>query len=461
MAAHRAVAARPRPPDRRGLLPGAPGDGRRPAGRHDRRRRRLQLLSDEESRRARRRRRGRHERSRRWRNASSDCATAGRRSLPPPGARRQLAPRRNAGRGPPRAAAPSRRWTDRRRDLAARYRAALRRAGAVDLSRPKCDAGHVYHLFVVANSPTGRRCVTGPPQARASKRSCTTRSRFRTSRRWPRSLPRTARSRPRVRRNPCRCRCYPGMNDDDVDTVAAAVHGHPIGAILAGSRHGGDQTEDFPYRPASSVSPLPPRRPRPRCNSPCRAATSRSSPRTRRSGRFSRNGSGSARPRSSTASVSRGAADSGIAQHARAAGARHHPAIGQRVPLRTTHDARATSPPSRIILMPPSRAAAARRSPAPPPSARNGRPLQQPFQRHAGRRPAERSSTAPRPRSPDLSACAAREPVSRAQRRQRRRNSPAPVAPAATPSDRRPQTGQPLPGAPFRAPRRRHARSPA
>ena len=48
-------AAQPR--RRRGRVPGAPGDVRREAGRHDRRGRRVQLLSDEESRRARRWRR--------------------------------------------------------------------------------------------------------------------------------------------------------------------------------------------------------------------------------------------------------------------------------------------------------------------------------------------------------------------------------------------------------------------
>jgi dTDP-4-amino-4,6-dideoxygalactose transaminase len=39
-------------------------------------------------------------------------------------------------------------WTDRRRELAARYRAEL--AGAEGIAAaPECDAGHVYHLFVV------------------------------------------------------------------------------------------------------------------------------------------------------------------------------------------------------------------------------------------------------------------------------------------------------------------------
>ena len=38
-------------------------------------------------------------------------------------------------------------WTERRRVLAARYRAAL--AGAPVVVPPECDPGHVYHLFVV------------------------------------------------------------------------------------------------------------------------------------------------------------------------------------------------------------------------------------------------------------------------------------------------------------------------
>src|SRR5262249_14414689 len=39
-------------------------------------------------------------------------------------------------------------WTERRRALAARYRAALAHTDRVDIP-PECDAGHVYHLFVV------------------------------------------------------------------------------------------------------------------------------------------------------------------------------------------------------------------------------------------------------------------------------------------------------------------------
>jgi dTDP-4-amino-4,6-dideoxygalactose transaminase len=39
-------------------------------------------------------------------------------------------------------------WTERRRQLAARYRQALSEARAISVP-PECDAGHVYHLFVV------------------------------------------------------------------------------------------------------------------------------------------------------------------------------------------------------------------------------------------------------------------------------------------------------------------------
>ena len=42
-------------------------------------------------------------------------------------------------------------WTARRRTLAARYRAKLAEATAVKPT-PECDAGHVYHLFVVRSA---------------------------------------------------------------------------------------------------------------------------------------------------------------------------------------------------------------------------------------------------------------------------------------------------------------------
>jgi dTDP-4-amino-4,6-dideoxygalactose transaminase len=46
------------------------------------------------------------------------------------------------------------RWTSRRRELAARYRAAL--AGAPIDSPVECDPGHVYHLFVVRTAERDR-----------------------------------------------------------------------------------------------------------------------------------------------------------------------------------------------------------------------------------------------------------------------------------------------------------------
>ena len=107
MTAIEAIATRAPAGDRRGLLPGAPGDRRRAAGRHDRRRRRVQLLSDEESRRARRRRRGRHQRSRARRPGEAAAKRRPDRPLPSPGAGHQFAAGRNAGGDPARAAAAS------------------------------------------------------------------------------------------------------------------------------------------------------------------------------------------------------------------------------------------------------------------------------------------------------------------------------------------------------------------
>ena len=112
------------PADRRGLLPGAPRDRRRTAGRHDRRRRRVQLLPDQESRRARRRRRRRHQRSRARRPAQAAAQRRPDRPLSPPGAGHQLAARRDAGGDSARAAAASARL-DRR--AGARWRRAIAR----------------------------------------------------------------------------------------------------------------------------------------------------------------------------------------------------------------------------------------------------------------------------------------------------------------------------------------------
>ena len=58
-------------------------------------------------------------------------------------------------------------WTERRRALAVRYRSRL--AGAPVDVLPECDAGHVYHLFVV-QSPERRRAAGASRGAAASKR---------------------------------------------------------------------------------------------------------------------------------------------------------------------------------------------------------------------------------------------------------------------------------------------------
>ena len=150
MARDRAHRGAPRPGDRRRLLPGAPRDVGRPAGRHDRRRRRVQLLSDEESRRARRRRRGRHQRRARWPTRLKRLRNGGQtRSLSPPGAGHQLAARRHAGGRPARAAAaPARRGPS----AGARWRRATAPRWPARRSQPlpERDPGHVYHLFVVS-----------------------------------------------------------------------------------------------------------------------------------------------------------------------------------------------------------------------------------------------------------------------------------------------------------------------
>ena len=133
MAAIERVAASAPPADCRGLLPGASGDSRRPRRRNDRRRGRVQLLSDQESRRARRWRRGRHQRSAPSPSASGGSETAARRIA--------ITIRKPASiRGSTRCRRPScaarlpwlARWTDRRRELAARYRTALA-GGPVDI----------------------------------------------------------------------------------------------------------------------------------------------------------------------------------------------------------------------------------------------------------------------------------------------------------------------------------------
>jgi dTDP-4-amino-4,6-dideoxygalactose transaminase len=110
-------------------------------------------------------------------------------------------------------------WTDRRRALAARYREALRGA-AVDVL-PECDAGHVYHLFVVRS---GQRAAF---QRRLAERGIETLVHY------PIPIPRQpalARADPAECPNAVRA-CdevvslplHPRLRDDDVDEIAAAV----------------------------------------------------------------------------------------------------------------------------------------------------------------------------------------------------------------------------------------------
>jgi dTDP-4-amino-4,6-dideoxygalactose transaminase len=112
-------------------------------------------------------------------------------------------------------------WTDRRRELAARYRVAL--AGApVDLP-VECDTGHVYHLFVVR---TPKRDML---QAHLAAEGIETLVHY------PLPIPRQAAFRAfapaecpvaaRVCAEIVSLPLHPRMEDEDVAAVAAAVHG--------------------------------------------------------------------------------------------------------------------------------------------------------------------------------------------------------------------------------------------
>jgi dTDP-3-amino-3,4,6-trideoxy-alpha-D-glucose transaminase len=111
-------------------------------------------------------------------------------------------------------------WTDRRRALAARYRARL--AGAPIDVPPELDPGHVYHLFVV-RSPARREL-----QAHLAARGIETLIHF------PVPIP----SQPAlVSTDPAACPVatrvcgeilslplHPALREDDIDHIAAAVH---------------------------------------------------------------------------------------------------------------------------------------------------------------------------------------------------------------------------------------------
>lgn len=111
-------------------------------------------------------------------------------------------------------------WTARRRAIAARYREALAGSPAVPL--PECDAGHVYHLFVVR--ATDRQAL----QAHLTHAGIGTlvhyptplhrQDAFRDARHG--ECPQAERLCAEVLSLPL----HPGMSDSDVDEVAAAVH---------------------------------------------------------------------------------------------------------------------------------------------------------------------------------------------------------------------------------------------
>ena len=152
----------PRPGDRRGLLPGAPGHLRRAAGRQLRRRGRLQLLPDEEPRRARRRRRD-DDRRRRARGARRAAAQRrADRSLPPRRVRRELAARRDPGGDPARAAAAAA-GLDRRAGARSRGRTARALAGVDTVAVPP-EARRRPRLSPVPGAQPRPRRDAGAPQ---------------------------------------------------------------------------------------------------------------------------------------------------------------------------------------------------------------------------------------------------------------------------------------------------------
>ena len=113
-------------------------------------------------------------------------------------------------------------WTARRRALAARYRAAL---GGTSLHvPPELDAGHVYHLFVVRST------------ARDELRTCLAERGIETLIHYPVPIPRQpalAAADPadcpvasRVCNEVLSLPLSPGIRDEDIDVVAAALKGH-------------------------------------------------------------------------------------------------------------------------------------------------------------------------------------------------------------------------------------------
>jgi dTDP-4-amino-4,6-dideoxygalactose transaminase len=111
-------------------------------------------------------------------------------------------------------------WTERRRALAARYRRQL--AGAAIEPLPERDPGHVYHLFVVSTSDRDAL------QAHLAARGVETLIHYPVSiprqpalaGQHPDECPVAARMCGRILSLPL----HPGVRDDEVDEIAAAVH---------------------------------------------------------------------------------------------------------------------------------------------------------------------------------------------------------------------------------------------
>ena len=112
------------------------------------------------------------------------------------------------------------RWTNRRRSLAAAYRARLRNSDSMEVP-PECDAGHVYHLFVV------RTRARTELQARLANHGVETLIHY------PVSIPRQAAfagARPaecpiaaRVCDEVLSLPLHPGLNEEDIHDIADIV----------------------------------------------------------------------------------------------------------------------------------------------------------------------------------------------------------------------------------------------
>jgi len=113
-------------------------------------------------------------------------------------------------------------WTSRRRELAARYRAAL---GGLSVEvPPECDTGHVYHLFVVRVpdrdrfqrqlAADGIETLVHYPLPIPRQQAFTHMA--------PADCPTASRACDEVLSLPL----HPGLSDDDLDSVVLAAKGH-------------------------------------------------------------------------------------------------------------------------------------------------------------------------------------------------------------------------------------------